>query len=76
MSADVAKRFHETGFASFIPSHSDMLARSSHEDYFQETYHSLDYIEKTWGKSFDVLECFETKHQDILILRASQRFYG
>lgn len=76
MPADVAKKFHETGFASFVPNYSGMLAPFSNEGYYQETYHSLDYIERTWGKFFDVLECFETKHQDILILRARQRFYG
>jgi trans-aconitate methyltransferase len=42
----------------------------SNEGYYRETYHSLAYIERTWAKFFDILECFETKHQDILILRA------
>jgi 2-polyprenyl-3-methyl-5-hydroxy-6-metoxy-1,4-benzoquinol methylase len=72
MPAELAKTFHETGFASFVPSYSGMLAPFSHQGYYQETYHSFDYIERTWRKFFDVLECFETKHQDILILRARQ----
>lgn len=67
---ELARTFHETGFASFVPSYSRMLEPFSHEGYYRETYHSFAYIERTWGKFFDILECFETKHQDILILRA------
>lgn len=70
MPAELAQTFHETGFASFVPSYSRMLAPFSNEGYYRETYHSLAYIERTWAKFFDILECFETKHQDILILRA------
>ena len=70
MPPELARTFHETGFASFVPSYSRMLEPFSHEGYYRETYHSFAYIERTWGKFFDILECFETKHQDILILRA------
>ena len=70
MPPELARTFHETGFASFVPSYSRMLEPFSHEGYYRETYHSFSYIERTWGKLFDILECFETKHQDILILRA------
>jgi 2-polyprenyl-3-methyl-5-hydroxy-6-metoxy-1,4-benzoquinol methylase len=70
MPAESAKTFHETGFASFVPGYSRMLAPFSSEGYYRETYHSFAYIERTWAKFFDILECFETKHQDILILRA------
>ncbi len=70
MPPELAKTFHETGFASFVPSYSKMLEPFSHEGYYRETYHSFAYIERTWAKFFDILECFETKHQDILILRA------
>jgi 2-polyprenyl-3-methyl-5-hydroxy-6-metoxy-1,4-benzoquinol methylase len=70
MPAELAKTFHETGFASFVPSYSKMLAPFSKEGYYRETYHSFAYIERRWGKFFDILQCFETKHQDILILRA------
>jgi len=69
MPTELAKTFRETGFASFIPSYSRMLAPFSNEGYYRETYHSFAYIEKTWREFFDILECFETKHQDILILR-------
>jgi 2-polyprenyl-3-methyl-5-hydroxy-6-metoxy-1,4-benzoquinol methylase len=70
MPPELARTFHETGFASFVPSYSKMLEPFSHEGYYRETYHSFAYIERTWAKFFDILECFETKHQDILILRA------
>jgi SAM-dependent methyltransferase len=70
MPPELARKFHETGFASFVPSYSRMLVPFSHEGYYRETYHSFAYIERTWGEFFDILECFETKHQDILILRA------
>jgi 2-polyprenyl-3-methyl-5-hydroxy-6-metoxy-1,4-benzoquinol methylase len=73
MPAQLESKFHEKGFASFVPGYSGMLAPFSHEGYYRETYHSFDYIERTWGKFFDVLECFETKHQDILILQARKR---
>ncbi len=76
MPAELAKTFHETGFASFVPGYSRMLAPFSNEGYYRETYHSFAYIERTWAKFFDILECFETKHQDILILRARQRLIG
>jgi SAM-dependent methyltransferase len=70
MPPELVNTFHETGFASFFPSYSAMLAPFSNEGYYRETYHSLAYIERTWGKFFDILECFETKHQDIVILQA------
>jgi len=54
MLAELAKTFHETGFASFVPSYSGMLAPFSNEGYYRETYHSFAYIEKTWGKFFDI----------------------
>src|SRR4051794_17999911 len=56
MPPELARKFHETGFASFVPSYSRMLVPFSHEGYYRETYHSFAYIERTWGEFFDILE--------------------
>ena len=71
MPASLAQTFAEKGFASFVPNYSDMLTEFSHRGYYQEAYHTLDYVEETWGRYFDVLEYVETKFQDIVVLRAS-----
>ena len=70
MPVSLAKPFAEKGFASFVPGYSDMLTEFSHRDYYQEAYHTLDYIEDVWGRYFDVLEYVETSNQDIVVLRA------
>lgn len=71
MPASLTKQFAEKGFASFVPNYSEVLTAFSHRDYYQEAYHTLNYIEETWGRYFDVLEYVETKYQDIVILRAT-----
>jgi SAM-dependent methyltransferase len=71
MPAALMKPFAEKGFASFVPNYSDMLTVFSHRDYYQEAYHTLNYIESEWGRYFDVLEYVETKYQDIVILQAN-----
>jgi 2-polyprenyl-3-methyl-5-hydroxy-6-metoxy-1,4-benzoquinol methylase len=70
MPASLAPEFARKGFAAFVPAYSEMLTEFSHEGYYQETYHSLDYIVSTWGEYFDVLEVVETKHQDVVLLGA------
>lgn len=70
MPATLTTQFAEKGFASFVPGYSEVLTAFSHRDYYQEAYHSLNYIEETWGRFFDLLEYIETKYQDIVILRA------
>lgn len=70
MPASLEKQFTEKGFAAFVPSYSDMLSEFSHQGYYKEAYHSLDYISTKWSRYFDVLEYVETKHQDIVILRS------
>ena len=71
MPAALTKSFAERGFASFVPNYSHLLTAFSHRDYYQEAYHTLNYIESEWGRYFDILEYVETKYQDIVILRAS-----
>ncbi len=66
----LAAEFQRRGFAAFVPNYSGMLAPFSDEHYYKEAYHSLEYIARTWGRFFHVLECFETKHQDMVILKA------
>jgi SAM-dependent methyltransferase len=69
MPLDLAPQFERVGFAAQVPSYSDTLAEYSHDKYYQEAYHSLDYIAAHWSRYFEVLECVETKHQDIILLR-------
>lgn len=71
MPAALSETFRANGFASFIPGYSTLLTEFSHPGYYKEAYHTLDYIEKTWGQYFEVLKYIETGHQDIVILRAS-----
>ncbi|HEX3817176.1 MAG TPA: class I SAM-dependent methyltransferase [Chthoniobacterales bacterium] len=73
MPAELSAEYDAKGFATFVPNYSEMLAPFSHQGYYKETYHSLDYIRETWGKFFEVLECVETKHQDIILLRRIER---
>jgi SAM-dependent methyltransferase len=69
MPASLADDFTKNGFASFVPYYSDMLSEFSHQGYYQEAYHTLDYILRNWTSYFEVLEYVESKHQDIVILR-------
>ena len=69
MPIELAGQFEQAGFAAQIPSYSNLLAQYSHEEYYQEAYHSLDYIAAHWSRYFEVLECVETKYQDIILLR-------
>jgi 2-polyprenyl-3-methyl-5-hydroxy-6-metoxy-1,4-benzoquinol methylase len=69
MPASLTNEFSEKGFAAFVPYYSDLLSEFSHQKYYQEAYHSLDYITTNWGRHFDVVECVETKFQDLVILR-------
>lgn len=69
MPVSVANEFATQGFASFIPNYSDLFSDFSYPGYYQEAYHSLAYIAAHWGQYFEVLECVETKHQDIILLR-------
>ena len=69
MPIELAGQFEQAGFAAQIPSYSNILAQYSHEKYYQEAYHSLDYIAAHWSRYFEVLECVETKYQDIILLR-------
>jgi hypothetical protein len=69
MPTSLANEFAEKGFAAFVPNYSDLLSEFSHQEYYQEAYHSLDYITTNWGKHFDVVEYVETKFQDLVILR-------
>jgi 2-polyprenyl-3-methyl-5-hydroxy-6-metoxy-1,4-benzoquinol methylase len=69
MPASLLNEFTEKGFASFVPSYSDSLSEFSHQKYYQEAYHTLEYITATWGQYFDVVEYVESKFQDLVILR-------
>jgi 2-polyprenyl-3-methyl-5-hydroxy-6-metoxy-1,4-benzoquinol methylase len=69
MPASLANEFTEKGFAAFVPNYSDLLSEFSHQEYYQEAYHTLEYISANWGRYFDVVEYVETQFQDIVILR-------
>jgi SAM-dependent methyltransferase len=70
MPAELLTMYGERGFASYVPDYSDSLAEYSHRGYYKESYHRRDYLAATWGEFFEILECVETKHQDLLVLRA------
>ncbi|MGH8095519.1 MAG: class I SAM-dependent methyltransferase [Chthoniobacterales bacterium] len=70
MPPSLKRQFDDNGFVAFVPPYSDMLSAFSHQGYYKEAYHTVDYIAETWGRYFEVLEYVETKHQDIVILRA------
>ena len=70
MPIAMASEFAQKGFVSTVPNYSELLSEHSHQNYYQEAYHSLDYIASTWGQHFEVLEFVITKHQDLVILRA------
>ncbi len=69
MPLALAAQFAQAGFAAQIPSYSNLLAEYSHDGYYQEAYHSLDYIAANWSRYFEVLQCVVTKYQDIVLLR-------
>jgi SAM-dependent methyltransferase len=69
MPSSLASEFTRKGFASFVPNYSALVAEFSHANYYRETYHSLDYIAARWRRHFRVLECVETKHQDLVVLQ-------
>ena len=49
--------------------HSDF----SHPGYYQEAYHSIDYVCSVWSEYFELLEYVETGHQDLILLRSPGR---
>jgi 2-polyprenyl-3-methyl-5-hydroxy-6-metoxy-1,4-benzoquinol methylase len=69
MPASLEKEWADKGFAAFVPNYSDCLREFSHQGYYQEAYHTLDYITANWGRYFEVVEYVETKFQDLVILR-------
>ncbi|MBV9010103.1 MAG: methyltransferase domain-containing protein [Verrucomicrobia bacterium] len=69
MPPELENQFRRDGFASFVPGYSGSFTEFSHAGYYRETYHRLDYIERTWGNYFELLEYVETKHQDVVVLR-------
>jgi SAM-dependent methyltransferase len=70
MSTARASEFARKGFVSIVPNYSDLLSEHSHQNYYQEAYHSFDYIASHRVQHFDVLEFVITKHQDLVILQA------
>lgn len=70
MPTSMASEFARKGFVSVVPNYSDLLSDYSHQNYYQEAYHSFDYIASRWGQHFDVLEFVVTNHQDVVILQA------
>ena len=69
MPPSLANAFAEKGFAAFVPDYSTSHSEFSHHEYYQEAYHTLDYITTNWGRYFDVVEYVETESQDVVILR-------
>ncbi len=69
MPAHLSSQFAADGFVAFVPNYSELLDKHSHAGYYQEAYHSLDYICSVWGKYFEILECVVTGHQDLVLLR-------
>lgn len=70
MPPNLGLEFSGKGFAAFVPNYSEMLSEFSHSGYYQEAYHSLEYIYAVWPEYFEILEYVETGHQDIVLLRA------
>jgi SAM-dependent methyltransferase len=70
MPAELLGPYDKRGFATYVPDYSDSLAEHSHRGYYKESYHRRDYLAATWGQFFEILECVETKHQDLILLRA------
>ena len=69
MPPSLEKDLADKGFVAFVPNYSDLLTEFSHQGYYQEAYHTLDYITANWGRYFEVVEFVETKFQDLVILR-------
>lgn len=70
MPTAMAGEFARKGFVSIVPNYSDLLSEHSHQNYYQEAYHSFDYIASCWSQHFELLEFVLTKHQDVVILQA------
>jgi hypothetical protein len=70
MPASLQTEFAGKGFATFVPDYSDMLANFSHPGYYQEAYHSIDYVSSVWSEYFELLEYVETGHQDLILMRS------
>jgi len=69
MPPELAGEFERTGFAVFVPGYSEWFRDFSHEGYYQEAFHTPEFVERVWGEYFDVLEYVETGHQDLVVLR-------
>lgn len=73
MPAALRTTFEAKGFVSQVPNYSSIWDKFSHRGYYRESYHSLEYIEGSWGKYFEILEYLQTGHQDLVLLRSHKR---
>jgi trans-aconitate methyltransferase len=70
MPAQLVADYARKGFATFVPEYSEMLREFSHPSYYKESYHSPAYVSSTWSRYFEIMDYIETKHQDLVVLRA------
>ncbi len=44
MPMSLVQQCADKGFASFVPVYSDLLSEFSHQEYYKEAFHTIDYI--------------------------------
>ena len=72
MPAHLRSEFDSKGFAAYVPDYEQSFREFSEEGYYKEAYHSIDYIQRVWGKFFTIEEhakCLISTGQDLILLR-------
>jgi SAM-dependent methyltransferase len=71
MPAHLRPEFQSKGFAAYTPGYEKEhgFQEFSEKGYYKESYHSIGYIERVWGRFFTVEEHIRTHGQDLILLR-------
>jgi hypothetical protein len=71
MPANLRPEFKRTGFAAYTPGYEKEhgFQEFSEAGYYKEAYHSIEYIERVWGRYFSVEEHVRSTAQDLILLR-------
>jgi SAM-dependent methyltransferase len=71
MPAALRPEFQRTGFAAYTPGYEKEqgFQEFSEAGYYKESYHSIEYIERVWGRYFSVEEHVRSTAQDLILLR-------
>lgn len=71
MPSQLRAQYERTGFAAFTPDYEreQGFREFTAPEYYKESFHSPAYIERVWGRSFELVEYVKTRGQDLVLMR-------